>query len=1268
MQSAGAGGTVYTSDNYTWLNDPAGNPYISEKDSATDPSGSNPQYSKTTQTLDQFGNMTQSAVYPYNASSYTNFSNSTPPLNVYNSTYLTDSGYLANYIRNRVLSTTLTTGGSTITLAQNYYDGKYSSFGEPTLPAWAQTNCNGSWGPATPDANTTMFDFSPPVTFSSRGLLSVSNNPAKTSCTAYDAYGGVRAITGSDGSTMNSASDSSTNYAAPSSISTQSYGETIAYNTWLGVTGTTGLNGETLSMTYDSYGRPATGSSPYGGVWTYGYTSTTPIQQTKTGPDGFTRTTLDGLGRTIRVERGLSSSSIQSVTDTVYAPCACSPLGKIQKVSAPYSPSAGASAWTVYAYDGIGRTVSTSVQRPEGTSTSTYSYSGNQTTATDEAGKWKTFTSDVVGNLTTVTEPDPANPPSGTLTTHYGYDWMKHLVCVDMVRGATPPAVACDPTWQTPAGAVRQTRNFVYNGSGLLTSATNPENGTVLYYYNADNTLNYKHDAKGQDTVYTYDSAKRVTEVQRYPKGKNNSEDTCGRVLYSYTANPVNPSFSQNSAGRPTTVSYSVCTGGSLSQSTLPYSSAPGGSVTEMYSYHPAGAVIAKQMLVSRSGVDSDGNSGSGYGGLEVDYGYDSAGNVLSYGVKNALASGAPPQTYTYSYDGMERPVGLTTPYLQPCIVNTGNESIVQNVSYDFAGRMTGMQYKTGQTSGSTYAYLDPDNCGGWGYYTQYTDSYTSKAMAYNATGQMTSLGWSGGSGVLGTIAYTYSATQNNGQVTGVTDSISGETIVYQYDALKRLTSASSTATTTGPANGGPPPAAWTQAFSYDGFGNLTGKVLNGGMNQIPATNSATNQLAQGSYDANGNMTSGIGLSLAYDEANRVVSATQGSGGTEYYGYAPDNKRIYRLTPLSPPASGWTEEWTFYGAKGERLVTNMQLAGPLEVITPQGVQTGWNYAFTGGQSFVWFAGTMIGSVYQDRLGTDRSGGARFYPYGDEITSTSNDRVKFATYTRDGFTKLDYADQRFYASAYGRYLTVDPKGSSAKANNPASLNRYTYVGGDPINLVDPRGLEQYGSGPDWIGDASLSGPCCPPPDGSVDPACYAGGGGSGGGGGGGGGGGNGFADDPAVGGVNTILSNNVQCDQLLFGPNATTDSAQTRFSKVQVLPSSQAPPDAPPLGPAIVGGTQASWGATVTWGTNDGINIYLNSNYFPNDTAANINTPWGQSLSAVSVFNHSNGTSLNGLQVEEAVILHELWHIGNKTPDSTIDSAAGTADLIAKCFP
>ena len=83
-------------------------------------------------------------------------------------------------------------------------------------------------------------------------------------------------------------------------------------------------------------------------------------------------------------------------------------------------------------------------------------------------------------------------------------------------------------------------------------------------------------------------------------------------------------------------------------------------------------------------------------------------------------------------------------------------------------------------------------------------------------------------------------------------------------------------------------------------------------------------------------------------------------------------------------------------------------------------------------------------------------------YGDEITSTSNDREKFATYTRDSYTGLDYADQRYYASTYGRFNTADQYMASAGAGDPQSWNRYSYVLGDPISQYDPTGRDCSGA--------------------------------------------------------------------------------------------------------------------------------------------------------------------------------------------------------------
>ena len=271
-----------------------------------------------------FGNATRAKIYPFN--------NSATPVKTYNSTYLADPGYVANYIRNRLLTATLTTGGSTVTLAQNYYDGKV--FGsQPAYPTAPPYYCLPSpWlqpqSVVTP-ANT--YDSSAPIPFLSRGLMSVNVNPAVMTCMWYHSYGAVGRTAGSDGSTSTASADAATNYAAPQTIATQSYSETIGYNSWLGITRTTGLNGEQLSMTYNFYGRPATGTSPYGAVTHYAYSNpgVVPATQTVMGPDGTTVTTLDGLGRTVRVVHN------QSAVDTLYTPCGCSPLRKVWKVSAP---------------------------------------------------------------------------------------------------------------------------------------------------------------------------------------------------------------------------------------------------------------------------------------------------------------------------------------------------------------------------------------------------------------------------------------------------------------------------------------------------------------------------------------------------------------------------------------------------------------------------------------------------------------------------------------------------------------------------------------------------------------------------------------------------------------------------------------------------------------------------------------------------------------------------------------------------------------------
>jgi hypothetical protein len=320
VQSASSSGAVMQSDTFTWSQDPASNAYISQKVTVMDPTSSNPQTAQTNQTLDQYGNVTQSIVYGYN--------NTTTPIQTYNNTYLptqsNGSTYVSNYVVNGLTSSVLTLPGNvTKRLATNQYDG----------PAYYSQQYPASGA-------SFLFDPNPPVSESYRGLLWTSTTLPGSVSKYYWDTGNIRSVSGSDGSSAGFSADAATNYSAPMSITTDTYNASITYNVWNAATQTTGANNEQVSTSYNSgTGWPSTSTSAFGGITNYSYSTlgaAPPLWQQVNGPNGITVTTLDGLGRTIRVQRQDGYGNIQSNTDTVYAPCACSPLGKIQKVSQPY--------------------------------------------------------------------------------------------------------------------------------------------------------------------------------------------------------------------------------------------------------------------------------------------------------------------------------------------------------------------------------------------------------------------------------------------------------------------------------------------------------------------------------------------------------------------------------------------------------------------------------------------------------------------------------------------------------------------------------------------------------------------------------------------------------------------------------------------------------------------------------------------------------------------------------------------------------------------
>lgn len=256
----------------------------------------------------------------------------------------------------------------------------------------------------------------------------------------------------------------------------------------------------------------------------------------------------------------------------------------------------------------------------------------------------------------------------------------------------------------------------------------------------------------------------------------------------------------------------------------------------------------------------------------------------------------------------------------------------------------------------------------------------------------------------------------------------------YAYDTLNRLITATGT---------GDPSGAWSQTFQFDGFGNLTQKTgSNAPTNAFLGADPMTNRLNSGgaAYDNNGNLTmygtGSFAATYAYDIENRLSVAAPTPGSNQaLFAYDSANQRIYQGTFNPSTATYANEKIYFYGANGEKLgCWSLTVAGT-------------TYTLTASQTNIWFAGRLLKP--QDRAQSI----GKYFPFGEDRNSPSpanpaNDQEKFATYTRDAATQLDYAYQRYYNNQLGRFHTSDPFLNGAGAGEPQGWNRYGYTGGDP----------------------------------------------------------------------------------------------------------------------------------------------------------------------------------------------------------------------------
>jgi RHS repeat-associated protein len=712
----------------------------------------------------------------------------------------------------------------------------------------------------------------------------------------------------------------------------------------------------------------------------------------------------DGIGRTWR--SAAYEGATWAINDTRF-----DALGRVSQVSNSYRADDPDSAsppgpWTTTDYDTLGRVVR--VTTPDGATVDT-AYSGNQVTATDQAGKRRYSESDALGRLIKATE-----DPGGNNITFYSYDTLGNLR-------------------QVAQGA--QTRTFTYDSFSRLISVTNPENGTVTHAYDPNGNLLEKTDARGVRTTMTYDALSRVKSKSysgTTPAGTAAANATPS-VFYFYDDYSTLPSGAPTWSGTPSKGRLIGVTYGPGSEGTYFKYDAAGRIVTNhqrqgtsnyvtTYTYNRAGAVTRedrgnparRRNLMS---YDAAGRLSSMQTGAFSGFGFvfSDLVNNISYTPFGGLQS----ETYgnglihSMSYNERHQPTGIS-------LGRPDNLESVFRINYMF-----GIAHNVNDEDSEITSVHNNGNIARIKYFISGTLQY-SQTFQYDTVNRLR-----------------YAVEHNN----GVFDD--GHRAWYQtfdYDFYgNRGIDVEKTSDNADAAN---------TALRLAEFSEANNRITRDGF----------------VYDAAGNLTEEPGKRYTYDAENRIIAATVVGGVTSQYVYDGMGRRVKKtvggvatrfeygaggeLIAERNDSNGVVTKDYFY--KGGELLATTRAGGGYEFATAD--HLGSPRAWTGSD------GALVPGGRHDYMAF---GGELFAGYGTRTadqgyaTSAQQDgqRKQFGSQQRDAEIGLDFMQARYYSSLQGRFTSVDPINVTAmRMLDPQRLNLYSFGCNNPLSYTDPTGME------------------------------------------------------------------------------------------------------------------------------------------------------------------------------------------------------------------
>ncbi len=728
-------------------------------------------------------------------------------------------------------------------------------------------------------------------------------------------------------------------------------------------------------------------------------------------------------------------------------------------------------ARTTFGYDAVGNV--TALTTPNGATTRFLYNDLNQLTTTIAPSPFlyeTRYRYDANGNLaqadrqatTTLPGPPPAlgttNPADDWQSTVYTYTLLDQLASItDDLGHTTAFTYDRNGNRDTLTDAAGHVTASAYDERDLLQTVTDAATppGVTTNAYDANGNLATLTDANGHPTTYAYDDFDRLTHTTYADASHEDyTYDAASNLISLRTPNAALRTFTYDALNR-------------LRQKVTP-------EETTTYTYDPGSRLL--------TAADADAALSYAYDALNrvvtavtdptagawptstVRYGYDRAGN------RTVLAAPAANLSLMTRYDALNRLTNIT---------QRGASQPIASFAYDALSRRTSLLLENGTRATSTYdaanRLLRLEHTSGppllrvsrapaalprlrqlvralaaW---------WLPEAQAKPPSGRgdpapVPAPGPLMNPTLLAAFAYTYDTLGNRLTERRGLSPEGTVPLTFTYDPLSQLSFVRAPTT--------------KASYTYDAVGNrtqvqqgsLSTSYTSNALNQYTTLSPAPGAPSQLTYDANGNLgtqsivNSPQSIVYTYDSENRLLRAT-GTFGTASYTYDLFGRR------LSKTVNGQTTTFLYDGDQliGElkkNALTASYVYGPGidEVLRMTRGRTSTYYHADGLGSIVVLTdstGNMVERYTYDAFGMPQLA----WPTPASLTQLSSvgNRFFFTGREYDQETGVYYYRARYYDPRIDRFTSRDPLGEAA------GVNLYTYVDNNPVNFIDPFGLEK-----------------------------------------------------------------------------------------------------------------------------------------------------------------------------------------------------------------